>query len=107
MPGPGRDLIGEEEIAMAVDVLRSGYLYRYGPDDDPHFKAYVRQLEDRVAEWTGVRYALATSSGTASLWLCLGALGVGPGDEVIVPGFTFIASISSIVFNRATPVLGE
>ena len=68
MPGPGRDLIGEEEISMAVDVLRSGYLYRYGPDDDPHFKAYVRQLEDRVAEWTGVRYALATSSGTASLW---------------------------------------
>jgi dTDP-4-amino-4,6-dideoxygalactose transaminase len=107
MPGPGRDLIGEEEIAMAVDVLRSGYLYRYGPDDDPNFKAYVRQLEDRVAEWTGVRYALATSSGTASLWLCLGALGIGPGDEVIVPGFTFIASISSIVFNRATPVLAE
>lgn len=107
MPGPGRDLIGEEEIALATDVLRSGYLYRYGPDDDPHYKAYVRQLEDRVAEWTGVRYALATSSGTASLWITLGALGIGSGDEVIVPGFTFIASISSIVFARATPVLAE
>jgi dTDP-4-amino-4,6-dideoxygalactose transaminase len=107
VPGPGRDLIGEEEIELAVDVLRSGYLYRYGPDDDPHFKAYVRQLEDRVAEWTGVRYALATSSGTASLWITLVALGIGPGDEVIVPGFTFIASISSIVFARATPVLAE
>lgn len=107
MPGPGRDLIGEEEIALAVDVLRSGYLYRYGSDDDPDFKAYVRQLEDRVAAWTGVRYALATSSGTASLWTMLVALGVGPGDEVIVPGFTFIASISSIAYARATPVLAE
>jgi dTDP-4-amino-4,6-dideoxygalactose transaminase len=107
VPGPGRDLIGDEEIALATDVLRSGYLYRYGPDDDPHFKAYVRQLEDRVAEWTGVRYALATSSGTASLWITLVALGIGPGDEVIVPGFTFIASISSIVYARATPVLAE
>ncbi|CAN5844804.1 DegT/DnrJ/EryC1/StrS family aminotransferase [soil metagenome] len=107
MPGPGRDLIGDEEIAAAVDVLRSGYLYRYGPDDDPAFKAYVRQLEERVAEWTGVRYALATSSGTSSLWISVVALGVGSGDEVIVPGFTFIASISSIVYARATPVLAE
>jgi dTDP-4-amino-4,6-dideoxygalactose transaminase len=107
VPGPGRDLIGDEEIALAVDVLRSGYLYRYGSDDDPDFKAYVRQFEERVAAWTGVRYALATSSGTASLWIALTALGIGPGDEVIVPGFTFIASISSIVYARATPVLAE
>ncbi len=107
MPGPGRELIGQEEIDRVVRVLRSGYLARYGPDDDPSFEANVRNLESDVAERIGVRYALATNSGTSSLWILLEGLGIGPGDEVIVPGFTFIASISSIVYARATPVLAE
>ncbi len=107
MAGPGLDLIGEDEIAEIVDVLRSGYLARYGPDDDPRFAARVRSLEDSVAEWTGVRHAVAMNSGTSALYSILACLGIGPGDEVIVPGFTFIASISSIVYARAVPVLAE
>jgi dTDP-4-amino-4,6-dideoxygalactose transaminase len=50
---------------------------------------------------------VAVNSGTSALWVALGALGIGPGDEVIVPGYTFIASITSIIFARAIPVLAE
>jgi dTDP-4-amino-4,6-dideoxygalactose transaminase len=107
MPGPGLDLIGEEEIAEVLEVLRSGYLARYGPDDDPRFGAKVRRLEEAVAAWTGVDHAVGMNSGTSALLAILAALGIGPGDEVIVPGFTYVASISSIVYARAVPVLAE
>lgn len=111
MPGPGMELIGEEEIHEVLDVLRSGYLFRYGstvgPDADARFKAKVHQCEQEIARWAGVRYAVAVNSGTSALLTALAALGIGPGDEVIVPGFTFIASISSIVYARAIPVLAE
>ena len=52
-------------------------------------------------------YGVAVNSGTTALLVALGAVGVGPGDEVIVPGYTYIASISSIVYSRAIPVLAE
>jgi dTDP-4-amino-4,6-dideoxygalactose transaminase len=107
MPGPGLDLVGEEEIAEVVEVLQSGFLSRYGPNDDPAFKAKVARLEEQVAQRAGVHHALAVSSGTAALYVALTGLGIGPGDEVIVPGFTFIASISSTVYARARPVLAE
>ncbi len=107
MPGPGVDLIGEEEIAEVVEVLRSGYLARFGPDDDPRFGAKVRHLEEAVCGWTGVGHAVAMNSGTSALLSLFACLGIGPGDEVIVPGFTYVASISSIVYARAVPVLAE
>ncbi len=107
MPGPGLDLIGEEEIAEVIGVLRSGFLSRYGPDDNPAFGARVRHLEEEVARLTGVAYALAVNAGSSGIWLALTALGIGPGDEVIVPGFTYVASISAIVYARALPVLAE
>ncbi len=107
MSGPGKQLIGEEEIARVVAVLRSGYLSRYGPDDDPAFAANVRTLEDRVAAWTGVGHAVATNAGTSAIWIALSALDIGPGDEVIVPGFTYVASISAVIYARAVPVLAE
>jgi dTDP-4-amino-4,6-dideoxygalactose transaminase len=107
LPGPGLDVLGEEEIAEVVGVLRSGFLSRYGPNDDPSFGARVRLFEDEVARLTGVAHALAVNSGSSAIWLALAALGIGPGDEVIVPGFTFIASISAIVYARALPVLAE
>jgi dTDP-4-amino-4,6-dideoxygalactose transaminase len=106
MPGPGLDLIGDEELAEVADVIRSGRLSRYGPDDGT-FPAKVRRFEEAVAERAGVRYALAVNSGTSGLFLALTGLGVGPGDEVIVPGFTFVATISSVVYARAVPVLAE
>jgi dTDP-4-amino-4,6-dideoxygalactose transaminase len=107
MPGPGLDLIGEDEIAEVVEVLRSGYIARFGPDDDPRFGAKVRHLEEQVAAWTGVAHGVAVNSGTSALLSILAALDIGPGDEVIVPGFTYVASISSIVYSRAFPVLAE
>src|SRR5690606_14611403 len=107
MPGPGAALIGEEEIREVVSVLRSGYLSRYGPDDDPAFGATVYRLEQAIAQRSGVQHAVAVNSGTSALLCALAALGIGPGDEVIVPGFTYIASISAIAYSRAVPVLAE
>jgi len=108
MPGPGVELIGEEEIAEVMQVLTSRSLSRYGSADDPSFGAKVRHVEEEIAALAGVKYALGLSGGgSGGLWLSLLGLGVGPGDEVIVPGFTFVASISAIVYARATPVLAE
>src|SRR5207245_6168951 len=107
MPGPGLDLIGDDEIAEVLDVLRNRRLSRYGKDGDPHFRAKVRTLEERVASFVGVRFAIGVNSGTSALLAALAGLGIGPGDEVIVPGFTFVASISSVVYARAFPVLAE
>jgi dTDP-4-amino-4,6-dideoxygalactose transaminase len=107
MPGPGFDLIGEEEIAEVMEVLQGGHIYRYGAADNPNFKAKVWQLEETIAHHSGVKYAVAVNSGTSALWVALLGLGIGPGDEVIVPGFTFIASIASIIYARAVPVLAE
>ncbi|MEX1335884.1 MAG: DegT/DnrJ/EryC1/StrS family aminotransferase [Candidatus Limnocylindrales bacterium] len=106
MPGPGLDLVGDEELAELTEVIRSGRLSRYGPDDDT-FPAKVRSFELAVAERAGVGHALCVNAGTSALFLALVGLGVGPGDEVIVPGFTYVATISSVVYARAVPVLAE
>jgi dTDP-4-amino-4,6-dideoxygalactose transaminase len=101
------ELIGEEEKKELLEILEAGYLYRYGSSDDPRFKAKVKELEQQVAKRVGVPYAVAVNSGTSALLVALIGLGVGPGDEVIVPGYTFIASISSIIYARAVPILAE
>jgi dTDP-4-amino-4,6-dideoxygalactose transaminase len=94
-------------VEAVARVLRSGYLGRYGPDDDPAFGAEVLTFEHRVAELVGVHHAVAVNSGTSAIWALLSALDIGPGDEVIVPGFTFVASMSAIVYAGAKPVLAE
>ncbi|HSV30569.1 MAG TPA: DegT/DnrJ/EryC1/StrS family aminotransferase [Atribacteraceae bacterium] len=105
--GPGSYLIGEEEKKELMEVIESGYLFRYGATDDPRFKKKVVTLEQEFAKLIGVRYAVAVNSGTSALLTGLAALGIGPGDEVIVPGYTFIASLSSIIMARAIPTLAE
>ena len=107
MAGPGMELIGEEEKQQLLEVIEAGYLFRYGSPDNPAFKAKVFRLEQEVANLVGVHHAVALNSGTTALLVALSGLGVGPGDEVIVPGYTFIASISSIVYARAIPILAE
>jgi len=101
------DIIGKEEKEALLEVIESGYLYRYGDSQNAKFKAKVWNLEQDFAKYTKANYALAVNSGTSALLTALWALKIGPGDEVIVPGYTFIASITSIIFARAVPILAE
>ncbi|HJN18809.1 MAG TPA: DegT/DnrJ/EryC1/StrS family aminotransferase [Armatimonadota bacterium] len=107
MPGPGSYWIGTEEMKEVEEVLQSGYLSRYGEFDDPDFKHKVISLEQEFAEYCGVSHALATSSGTGSIMIALLALGLKPGDEVIVPAYTFVATYSAAIFVGLVPVLAE
>ena len=101
MPGPGMELIDDDEIQEVLEVLRGGYLFRYGislgSEVDARFQGKVYQVEEEIARLSQVRYAVAVNSGTSALLVALAGLGIGPGDEVIVPGYTFIASMSSII----------
>ncbi|HKJ26619.1 MAG TPA: DegT/DnrJ/EryC1/StrS family aminotransferase, partial [Anaerolineales bacterium] len=107
MPGPGMELIGQEEIDEVLDLLQKGYLLRYGKPDNPAFSAKAYKLERKVAKRCRVPYAIGVNSGTSALLTALLGLGIGPGDEVIVPGYTFVASISTIIYAGAVPVLAE
>ncbi len=90
-----KPLIGEEEKQAVLEVLESGILAQ-GPR--------VQALEEAFAKYCGVRYAVATSSGTTALHVALLAHDIGPGDEVITTPFTFIASANSILYTGARPV---
>ncbi len=107
MPGPGAYWFGKEELDAVREVVESGYLFRYGNDKDPKFLHKVSNLEKEFANYCGTKYALATSSGTSSLLCSLIALGLKPGDEIIVPAYTFVASYSSVIFAGLIPVLAE
>jgi 8-amino-3,8-dideoxy-alpha-D-manno-octulosonate transaminase len=97
----GASLIGEEEQAAVASVLKSQSLFRYyGPDLQGTVEAFERGVEQQL----GVPHALATSSGTAALTAALAALGVGPGDEVVVPAVTFVATANAVVVAGAVPV---
>lgn len=99
--GPGVSLIGEEEITAVAEVLRSGQLFRYHPE------SRVREFERVAAQWIGVRRSLMVNSGTSALICALSALGIGPGDEVIVPGYTYIATAAAVVAVGAVPIIAE
>lgn len=105
--GPGSYVFGEEEKKELMDVINAGALFRYGTPGVDGFCGKVATFEKEAAELLGHKHVVATSSGTGSLLCCLAALGIGQGDEVIVPGYTFIASISTIAMMNATPVLAE
>jgi perosamine synthetase len=87
--------LDESDIQSVLSVLRSGRL-ALGP--------YLGEFERAMAGYVGVKHAVAVSSGTAALHLIVRALGLGPGDEVLVPSFTFAASVNAILFEGATPV---
>jgi perosamine synthetase len=88
--------LGEEELAAVAEVLESGQL-TMGPK--------VEEFEKLLAEACGVEHAVVVSSGTAALHLAVLALGIGPGDEVIVPDYTFPATANVVALAGATPVL--
>jgi 8-amino-3,8-dideoxy-alpha-D-manno-octulosonate transaminase len=102
--GKGIDRLGDAEIDAVTEVLRDRSLFRYHSSRTP---ARVDAFESAVCAAFGCRYALAVSSGTAALRVALAALGVGPGDEVIVPAFTFIATVSAVVTMGADVVFAE
>lgn len=94
----GKPMIGEEEIAEVVDSLRSGWVGT-GPK--------VHRFETLLSDYLGVEHCRCVSSCTAALTLSLQVLGVGPGDEVLVPAMTFVASANAVEHAGATPVLVE
>jgi dTDP-4-amino-4,6-dideoxygalactose transaminase len=107
MPGPGSYWIGMEEMEAVMEVMRSGHLFRYGSENDPKFLHKTSTLEKEFAAYCEVPFALATSSGTSSLVCSLIALGLKPGDEIIVPAYTFVATYTSCIFAGLVPVLAE
>jgi len=96
---------GMEERKIADEVIASGSWFRYYGKDN-HLRA-VDALEAKLREYSGARHALATSSGTGALVSAMAAMGVGPGDEVIVPGYTFIATAAAAIAVGAVPVIAE
>lgn len=104
---PGFEWFGDEERKEVSDVLDTGVLFRFGFDQarKNHWKAKTFEME--LAHRMGVNHALLCSSGTAALSIALSACGVGAGDEVIVPPFTFIATLESVLHAGAVPVFAE
>jgi dTDP-4-amino-4,6-dideoxygalactose transaminase len=97
--------IGRGEEEAVLEVLRSKRLFRYyGPNEGP---SKVAELEEAFAKHMGSRYALAVASGTTALTCALAALEVGPGDEVIVPAYTWISTAAAVLAVGAVPILAE
>ncbi|MBP2133094.1 perosamine synthetase [Methanomicrobium sp. W14] len=90
--------IGNEEIAAVTDVLKSGMLAR---------GSVTEEFERNFADYCGVSHAIGVNSGTAALHMGLLSLGIGHGDEVIVPSFTFIATATSVSMCGAKPVIAD
>jgi 8-amino-3,8-dideoxy-alpha-D-manno-octulosonate transaminase len=102
---PGFELIGEEERKAVNDLFDDGgILFAHGFDNMRNDRYHVREFERQFADYLGVKYAQAVSSGTAALKIALIALGVKPGDEVITQAFTFIAVAEAIIDVGAKPV---
>src|SRR5258706_12797840 len=89
-------LLSKEAIANVKEALRTNWLSHQGPA--------VKMFEENFARDFGVKHAITTTSGTSSLHLALVALGIGPGDEVIVPAFTMAAVWLSVLYTGAKPV---
>ncbi|MCK9294051.1 MAG: UDP-4-amino-4,6-dideoxy-N-acetyl-beta-L-altrosamine transaminase [Desulfobulbaceae bacterium] len=94
----GRQQVDEDDIQAVAEVLRSDWLTT-GPQ--------VGRFEEAVATFAGARYGVAVSSGTAALHAAMQAIGIGPGDEVIVPAITFVATANCVVYQGGTPVFAD
>ncbi len=102
---PGFELFGEQEKKEVQQVLDTGVLMRYGFDGMRDGKWKAKELEKALEERMGVKHAQLVSSGTAALTIALASAGVGAGDEVLMPTFTFVASFESILALGAVPIL--
>jgi 8-amino-3,8-dideoxy-alpha-D-manno-octulosonate transaminase len=102
---PGFELFGEEERKEINDVMETGILMRYGFDGPRKGIWKSKELEKAICEKFGSQYAQLTSSGTSALTTAMAALGIGYGDEIIMPAFTFVASFEAVLSIGAVPVL--
>lgn len=97
----GPSVIDEREIDAVTEVLRSGKLFRFVENSN------VAAFEKESAARLGTKHALMVNSGTSAIICALTGVGIGPGDEVILPGYTFIATAAAIVGVGAIPVIAE
>lgn len=102
---PGYELWSDKERKEVNDVLETGILMRYGFDAPRKGIWKSKELETAICETFGSQYAQLTSSGTSALSTAMAALGIGYGDEVITPAFTFVASFEAVLSVGAVPVL--
>lgn len=89
-------LLGDKELAYVTDCVKTGWVSSLGK--------YVRDFEDQFAAYCGVKYGVATFNGTVALHLLAATLGLGPGDEVIMPSLTFVATANAVRYTGARPV---
>ncbi|MBI4026171.1 MAG: DegT/DnrJ/EryC1/StrS family aminotransferase [Verrucomicrobia bacterium] len=99
-PWPVYPQFGEREIEAATRVIRSGQLCAQSGDE-------VRTFEQQFAQYMGVKHAIAVANGTTAIHTALAALDIGPGDEVIVPALTFIATGTAVLMQNAMPLFAD
>lgn len=104
---PGTELFGAEERKEIEDVLSTGILFRYNHDAQRNNIWKAKDFEAEAKKITGAKYALAVSNGSAAILAALAASGIGTGDEVICPPFTYIATIEAVLMLGALPVFAE
>jgi 8-amino-3,8-dideoxy-alpha-D-manno-octulosonate transaminase len=102
---PGFEFFGAEERKEVNDVLETGILMRYGFDGARKGIWKAKEMEVAICETFGCKYAQLVSSGTSALSTAMSALGIGYGDEIILPAFTFVASFEAVISVGAVPVL--
>lgn len=88
--------IGKEELNLVIKTIKSGWISSIGKN--------IGKFENKFAKFCGAKYGVSTMNGTSALHLCLEASKIGPGDEVIVPSMTFIATANAVIYTGAKPV---
>ena len=110
-PFPAWPVFDQTEEDALLDVLRSGKWWRYAysetADQVGSRKSKVAEFQEAFARHQGAKYGIACANGTAALEVSLKALGVGPGDEVIVPAYTFVATATSVLMVNAVPIFAD
>ena len=103
----GMDLYGAEERKQVQEVLETGCFFRYNHEHIRQDRWKARELEAEVAKFSGAPFVHAVSSGSTAVQTALAAAGVGFGDEVVVPPFTYVATIEAVLWAGALPVFAE
>lgn len=104
---PGSEYFGKEEKKEVMDVLETGCLFRYNHEHMRQGMWKAREMEEEAMRFTGAKYAHVVSSGSTAVTTALAAAGIGYGDEVIVPPFTYLATIEAVIWMGAIPVFAD